>query len=212
VNPITLNIGGNDLGNLFFETCNQDLSCAQRQVDAVIGKAATNLNQILTAIQAAAPGSEIILLSQYDPYVVAIPESVPAFQSLNSGLGTVARAHGVRIADGSSAFTATSLCSLTLFCVAEHPDIHPSDAGYQALAQAVWSASSFGSISAPAPGPAPAAPLAPNTGSGPPAHNSVNDPLVAFVGAALLVIGSGLTLAVRRSSYDRRRTMKSVAR
>lgn len=200
VNPITLNIGGNDLGNLFFETCNQDLSCAQRQVDVVIGKAATNLNQILTSIQTAAPSSEIILLSQYDPYVVAIPESVPAFQSLNSGLGTVARAHGVRIADGSSAFTATSLCSLTLFCVAEHPDIHPSDAGYQALAQAVWSASSFGSVAAAqTPGPIGGLAVA-VTGSDSATCGAVTSPCKTIT-QALANAGAGVTITVQAGTY-----------
>ena len=197
VGPITLNIGGNDVGNLFFDTCNQDLACAQRQLPAVIGKAGTNLNQILSALQAASPASEIIVLTQYDPYVAAMPESVPAFEALNSTVGDVARAHGVRVADGSSPFTSATICSLTLFCISGHQDIHPSDAGYQALAQAVWSSSSFRAAAAPVATPASmGAPAAPNTGSGLMRNTSRQPSSIA--GVIVLFLACGLGVALQR--------------
>jgi hypothetical protein len=105
----------------------------------------TNLERILSALHDASPESEMILLTVENPYVV-VPGlgavSTQAVQALNTTLSGVATAHGVRIADGYTPLsTPTEICTLTFMCTQQ--DIHPNDAGYAALTQAVWAASGY---------------------------------------------------------------------
>lgn len=46
------------------------------------------------------------------------------------------------MADGFSPVTPATVCVLTLICTPQQ-DIHPSDAGYAMLAQALWAASGY---------------------------------------------------------------------
>ncbi len=144
VSPITLDIGANDVQNLFFNVCNQDATCTQQGLPAVLAQVGANLTEILTALHAASPKSEIILLTIDNPYVVSIPASTAIVQALNVTLTGVANAHGARVADGYTPIsTPTEVCALTLVCIAPLHDIHPNDAGYKVLAQALWAASGY---------------------------------------------------------------------
>jgi hypothetical protein len=65
---------------------------------------------------------------------------------INQVIEAVAAANRVRVANPFLAFDFTppqpaTLCYLTLFCGAG--DVHPSDPGYQVLADAVWTASDY---------------------------------------------------------------------
>ena len=146
VNPITVNIGGNDLDDLFFHVCDEDVACTQAHLPAMLAQLAGNLDQVLTALHEASPRSEIVVLTQYNPYVAILPPSIPAFAAMNQVLAAVTTAHGARVADGVSPFTPETICSLSFICTPPLFDVHPTDAGYSALGQAVWTASGFGRV------------------------------------------------------------------
>jgi lysophospholipase L1-like esterase len=131
---------GNALSHLYFGTCKQDPACTQAAFPGFLVQAHADADQILTALQAASPSSEIIVLQEFDPYMLAIPLSVPLFQQMNAVLASVATAHQVVLADGVTPFTPANLCTLTFFCIPPLHDIHPTDQGYQVLARAVWRA------------------------------------------------------------------------
>jgi lysophospholipase L1-like esterase len=143
VSPITIDIGGNDVQDLFFNTCHQNIACTEAKLPGVLAQVQTNLDRILVALASESPSSEIILLTVGNPFVVAVGEpSTQVVQALNATLTVVARSHGVRVADGYTPFsTPADICALTFMC--SQGDIHPTDAGYAVLAKAVWAASGF---------------------------------------------------------------------
>jgi lysophospholipase L1-like esterase len=146
VSPITLNIGANDFQNIF-KGCSYNLTCAMAQLQTALATIGSNLDFALANLRSAAPNSEIIVLTQYNPYAWLIPETADAFVALNTVLASVVQSHGARVADGSSMVSGTivSTCTMTLLCSPEQ-DFHPSDLGYQALADAVWAASGYGRL------------------------------------------------------------------
>ncbi len=100
----------------------------------------------LARLRAAAPDAEIILTGAYDPNVGAFAFADPLFAAVNAAESAVARAARARFADpfpvfnpqGDVAAETAAICTLTLVCTRQ--DGHPSDAGYQALADLVWDA------------------------------------------------------------------------
>jgi lysophospholipase L1-like esterase len=131
---------GNALSDLYFGVCAQDPTCTQNAFPAFLAHEATNEDEILSALQAASPSSQILVLQEFDPYMVAIPASIPLFAQMNAMLADVATAHGAVLADGISPVTPSNICALTFVCLAPLHDIHPTDAGYAVLAQALWAA------------------------------------------------------------------------
>jgi lysophospholipase L1-like esterase len=144
VSLITIDIGGNDPALCF---ANGSGAC----FEAALTTMATNLDTILSQLQAAAPGVPIVGMTYYDPFgclwftgpsgqlqAVALSSLV---QAINNTLASVYSAHGVAVADVAGAFSVGSfpddaLASLnwTWFCSADHPsDVHPNDAGYQEI-------------------------------------------------------------------------------
>jgi hypothetical protein len=80
------------------------------------------------------------VLQEFNPFMVALPASVPLFDEMNAMLASVATAHGATLADGVSPVTLSNLCTLTFVCIPPLHDNHPTDAGYAVLAQALWAA------------------------------------------------------------------------
>ncbi|MDB5074890.1 MAG: hypothetical protein JWO42_1069 [Chloroflexi bacterium] len=150
VRTITISLtdlAGNALSALYFGTCQgqtparpQDLACLVAALPAFFAQTQAGADQILTALQAASPSSQILVLQEFDPLMLALPQSVAPFQQMNAILATVATAHGVVLADGITPFTPANLCTLTAVCTPPLYDIHPTDAGYLVLAQALWAA------------------------------------------------------------------------
>ena len=150
VHTITISLtdlAGNALSGLYFGTCQgqvparpQDLACLLAALPAYFAQTQAGADQILTALQAASPSSQIIVLQEFDPLALALPESVAPFQQMNTVLASVATAHRVVLADGVTPFTPANLCTLTAVCTPPLFDIHPTDAGYRVLARAVWAA------------------------------------------------------------------------
>ena len=147
VSPITFNLGGNDL-NALTTLCGSDLSCYQLQGPLVLAQIAANINQILGALRAAAPNSEIITFTNYSVAFLIDPRFLELTDAFNVVVKTTAAAHRVWVADVFTAFNGPrqpgTICSLTLICTSG--DSHPSDAGYQVIAEQLWQVSEYDKI------------------------------------------------------------------
>lgn len=139
VNPVTLDIGANDILPCDTSAC----------VAAATGTMALNLDAILTQLQNAEPSAEIIVMNVPDPYYFISPATVPAFTAFNDVLDAVVAAHNDRLVDAFDAALAiapTTFCTLSYVCTPPLFDIHPTDAGYANLAEQFWSAAGYGTL------------------------------------------------------------------
>lgn len=150
VSPISLSLNGNDV-NAFVQSCPPaDTACIQAGAPAAIAAYRQRLRSIVLKLRRAAPDAEIILTGSYDPDVGAFPIADPLFAAVNSAESRVAAHARAVFADpfpvfnpqGDLAAETTAICTLTLVCTQQ--DSHPSDAGYQALADVVSAASGYG--------------------------------------------------------------------
>ena len=164
-NPITLDVGANDT-LVFLEQCGFGAvpNCVTpATIGALFANIAGNVGLIVGALEAAAPHAEIIVLGLYNAYPTALPGGDQLTKTLNAALQSVVTGLGARFADplplfnpasvtgGSETVDIPSICFLTNMCpggtfnpASPLADIHPSDAGYAALAATVASASTFG--------------------------------------------------------------------
>jgi lysophospholipase L1-like esterase len=162
---VTLDIGGNDaLHTLFGDPACQDMASAacRAAVAAMLATFAANYQTILVALNAALaadPGSERIFVMTYynlwggtgDPLEAAADTLLlgtdltidcaanavdPTKIGLNDLIACIGMAYGATVADG---YGAVDDKALYLTHVAEG-DIHPTDAGYAALANAFMDA------------------------------------------------------------------------
>jgi lysophospholipase L1-like esterase len=148
VSPITLTLWGNDIRELG-EACGGDPTCILNGVRATIAQIATNLRTILAQLRAAAPGAEIIVTGPWNSGIGTFPVTDPLYVALNDAMPDAASATRTRFADlfpifnpqGDIDAETATICALTLLCT--QGDIHPSDAGYRAIADEVWEASDY---------------------------------------------------------------------
>jgi lysophospholipase L1-like esterase len=130
VSPITINIGGADLGR------GRSLEHIQ-----------ANLSRILARLREAAPYSEIIVLGYYNPFVVTVPGSDALAHDFNAHLAGAAAQHRAEFVDPLPVFNPpvdeiATICRLTGMCTPLQ-DTHASDAGYQTLADLLLAASGY---------------------------------------------------------------------
>jgi lysophospholipase L1-like esterase len=148
VSPITLTLWGNDL-RLFVTACGGDPDCLHRTAPGAISQLTANLATILHRVRAAAPDAEIIVTGAYSPYLGQYAVADPLIQALNTAMAATSVDARARFADpfptfnpqGDPATETATLCALTLLCT--QGDSHPSDAGYQAIADEVYAASGY---------------------------------------------------------------------
>jgi lysophospholipase L1-like esterase len=150
VSPITLHVFGNDVSE-FVASCGGDLICIQQKSPVVIRAFSMRLQAILRALRGAAPDAEIIVTSGWNTRVDLIPETDPLFQTLVSAMRDVAASERTRFVDLTPIFNPNptsarlaALCTLTLTC--SKGDTHPSDAGYVAIAEAIFRASGYAQL------------------------------------------------------------------
>jgi hypothetical protein len=147
VSPVTLHLFGNDVSELV-ASCGGDLICVQQNSPSAIKAFSTRLQVILRTLRATAPDAEIIVTSGWNPRVDLIPQTDPLFQALVSAMRTITAAERTRFVDLTAVFNPNppearvpALCALTLTC--SMGDSHPSDAGYEAIANAIFEASGY---------------------------------------------------------------------
>jgi lysophospholipase L1-like esterase len=145
VSPITINIGINDLTNLQ-SLCGSDVSCFFTNGLAALDETATNLHYILSQLRAAAPDAEIITFTNYDVSFLFDPRLQQLTQAFNSVVISTAAASSVRVADVFGPFNSdpslATICTLTFEC-ADLQDGHPTDLGYEVIAEQIWAASDY---------------------------------------------------------------------
>lgn len=145
VNPITLDMGANDVINDF-----DHASCtASPTSDADLATLDRNLTQtILPRLQQAIRdtsgprGADIVLLNYYNPFAKDCPGSNVFTHKLNDHLAADADQAHVRLVDvyaefGGDAHMADNICTLSWACDTRLPDIHPHTVGYQKIRDAV---------------------------------------------------------------------------
>jgi lysophospholipase L1-like esterase len=158
VGTITLDIGANDILQFLGATCGFPVkfTCTEEQVAAEIGHVVTNIGSILGQLRAAAPKATIVFVSQYNPYpTVLSPEGRgdATVEALNTAIKGVATTLGVKFANtarvinfsgthgGPEAGDIPTVCAFTAMCpggtfnpASPEADIHPTKAGYAAMA------------------------------------------------------------------------------
>lgn len=161
VNPITLDMGANDVITDF-----DHASCtAAPTSDADLATLDRNLTQtILPRLQQAIRdtsgprGADIVLLNYYNPFAKDCPGSNVFTHKLNDHLAADADQAHVRLVDvyaefGGDAHMADNICTLTWICDARQPDIHPHTLGYQKIRDAVERTLAYPGIGSPQPLP-----------------------------------------------------------
>jgi lysophospholipase L1-like esterase len=147
VSPITLTLSGNDLP-LLLNPCTVggqiDLSCVQANSPAFIAGFGERISGILQQLRFSAPAAEIIVTGAWDSYITILAFADPLYQAVNRAMSEAAAANRARFANpfpifnpqGDQTAEVQTVCRLSLLCTGN--DSHPSDAGYQALADMVF--------------------------------------------------------------------------
>ncbi len=141
VSPVTLDIGANDvLRDIDPTTCKIDeinfaadlknLDINLTQVILPQLKAALTMNGRLTG--------DLVMMNYYDPYQNICPKTVPFIQILNQDLANDVSGSGSIVdvfdAFGGAKVSNPHICKYTWMCSSTHPDIHPTDKGYELIA------------------------------------------------------------------------------
>jgi lysophospholipase L1-like esterase len=153
INPILVSLGANDVLTLIGVCPGLTPTCVAGQLPGILQTVGANLDQVLARLRGAARDAEIIVLQVYNPLEVAFPGSnsnVLAI-ALNQVIGSVATAHGARVANAFPAFNQAApqpqvLCVMTLMCgLGGIPpaDIHASDLGYATIADLMFRAAGY---------------------------------------------------------------------
>jgi lysophospholipase L1-like esterase len=148
VSPITLHLWGNDIDPVA-EACKGDFVCIEKRAPAAIARISSRLGDILRRLHAAAPNAEIVVNGVWNFNADDLPRTDPLFRSLDRAIRRAAVGAGARFAElfplfnpqGSIAREKARVCSYVFICTRDDP--HPTDAGYRAIAGAVWQASGY---------------------------------------------------------------------
>jgi lysophospholipase L1-like esterase len=147
VSPITLQLFGNDMA-AFIRACAGDFDCIRREAPAAIQRFGQRLALIVDRLRAAAPDAEIIVIGGWNSRIDFLAESDPLVQAANAMTAPVTARVRARFADMVPVFNPpgeqpriSAICTLTLLC--SGGDVHPSDVGYQAMADVVFGVSGY---------------------------------------------------------------------
>jgi lysophospholipase L1-like esterase len=140
VSPITLTLWGNDLA---------PLSARGKRAPKAIASFAARLTSILKQLRSAAPSAQIIVSGAWNPEGDRLKQTQPLYRSLNTAIARAAAASSARVANMTAALSPPGnvrtqqarLCALTFLC--SKGDVHPTDAGYRAMANAFLAASGY---------------------------------------------------------------------
>lgn len=140
VDLVTVSLWSND-ANAFIQGCHVDPICIGDNAPRAIGEFAGRLSSILNVLREAAPDTQVVVVGAVDVNVGAFAFSHPLIQAINAAMADVADRAGARFADPFPVFnpagdTGAALCPLTGVCSPVR-DTHPSDLGYQVLADLI---------------------------------------------------------------------------
>ena len=139
VDLVTVSLWGND-ATAFIASCAGNVQCIQQNAPAAIATIAARLGAELAEIRRAAPDAQLVVLGAYDVNAGHFDLTHPLVASLNLALADVAHTARAEFANPFPVFnppgdTGAALCPLTGLCT--NGDVHPSDAGYRALANVI---------------------------------------------------------------------------
>jgi lysophospholipase L1-like esterase len=148
VSPITLSLFGNDVTPLA-DACKGNFACIEKRAPRATAQFSSRLAGILQRLRAAAPDAEIIVTGAWNFNADDLKRTDPLFSSINASMVRAAASADARFAATFPAFNPRGnvarerarICSLTFSCSRDDP--HPTDAGYRAIAAAVWKASGY---------------------------------------------------------------------
>jgi len=142
VNPIILSLGANELYRPYLLDCGHDEACVDALIPSAIRSVTDNYEVILSRLRALEPHATLLVLVEFQ---------FPTFGAgFNAGLAEIyqrvraaGRRYGATLVEADPIIQADP-CAMLFICDEEQPDIHPTDAGYRALAGALWTASGCG--------------------------------------------------------------------
>lgn len=140
VSPITVSIGANDARSVL-PSCNFDPTCVAQS--GLKQHLRVNLDRILGALRDAAPDTEIIVVASYNFFAITHPSSDELWnQDYVQVESDAAARNRAFFANGFDAIATTDqLCQSTFLCTSG--DIHPTDSGYQVLANLIDGVSGY---------------------------------------------------------------------
>jgi lysophospholipase L1-like esterase len=146
VSPITLTLYGNDVAELT-DACHDNVACIRRRAPAALAQFEGRLATILGNLRAEAPHAVIVVTGGWNFNVDDLNGTDPLVRTANTAVAHAAAAVHARFAGLFSIFSPpraaarkATLCRLTFVCAG---DPHPTDAGYRAMADAVFKASGY---------------------------------------------------------------------
>lgn len=145
VNPITLDIGANDvLQDWDVSTCSPAPAAQADLATLDANLTQTILPQLVAAasLPAGLRMGGLVLLNYYNPYAKVCPSSTAFVHQLNSHLAADAMQFRVPLVDvytafGGDAHQADTICQYTWICNPQYNDLHPTTAGYRVIAATV---------------------------------------------------------------------------
>lgn len=151
VNPITIDIGANDVLAVAERVCALQLACIGEHAQALIEHVSANLGLILADLREAAPHAKIVVLGLYDPFDGKLPGSDALAAQVNEAMAADAAAAGALFVDPLPVFNPPgpgeeeTICRLTNMCPEGtidlvRGDIHASDQGYAVLGELILQA------------------------------------------------------------------------
>ena len=148
MSPITITLWGNDVAELS-DACQDKLACIRARAPRATAQFASRLSSILRRLRVSAPKAEIIVTGAWDDNVAKLKQNDPLIHGLDATIARTTASAKARFADtfptfnpqGSLAREKARICALTFTC--SEGGGHPTNAGYRAIAAAVWAASGY---------------------------------------------------------------------
>ena len=143
VNPVTLEIGSNDvLPDWNSGTCTAGANATADLATLDANLTRTILPRLIAALGTHYQTGDLVLLNYYNPYAQQCSDSAAFVDTLNSHLAADAARFGVPVVDvytafGGDAHMADHICAYTWICNTQFHDIHPTTQGYRVIASAV---------------------------------------------------------------------------
>ncbi len=149
VDLISIDIGSNDLLQVV-DSCRRAAhpkGCISRALPATLQTLRENYRQLLTQLIDHAPRAKLVLFTYYNPMALKIRGSDALVAQASEVVRSLADQFHADVADAFAAINGTAgspperrmVCKRTWIC-STYDDVHPTDRGYRALAEALSSA------------------------------------------------------------------------